>query len=163
VIVAAGDRDSTAASGALPAGEAIAAASGAVLVIALVVLKWYGLAGTAGPFAPRPSAGGSVSGWNELTTLRWLAVATAVCSWSVLAAAVGRGLAPRVARGAGIAIAGLGGATALLLGYRVLVALPGHRALVDQKLGAVLGVLAALGVALGGRLVAAGAEAPVAA
>jgi hypothetical protein len=44
----------------------------------------------------------------------------------------------------------LGGATAALVAYRVLISLPQPNAVVDQKLGAVLGVLAALGIAFGG-------------
>ena len=41
--------------------------------------------------------------------------------------------------------------TALLLIYRVLIALPAADRITDQKLGAVLGVVCALGIALGGR------------
>jgi hypothetical protein len=44
----------------------------------------------------------------------------------------------------------LGTVTAAALVYRVLVALPAPAQVVDQKLGAFLGLLCALGIAYGG-------------
>jgi hypothetical protein len=48
------------------------------------------------------------------------------------------------------AIAWLGTLTAVLLAYRVLIDLPSRRDVVDQKLGAYLGLLAAAAIAFGG-------------
>jgi hypothetical protein len=50
----------------------------------------------------------------------------------------------------GLIITILGGATAALLVYRVLINLPASNKVVDQKLGALLGVLSAIGIAVGG-------------
>ena len=47
-------------------------------------------------------------------------------------------------------VAGLGVLTSVLLIYRVLIALPGDGRVLDQKLGAVLGLVCALGIAWGG-------------
>lgn len=44
----------------------------------------------------------------------------------------------------------LGALTSALLIYRVLIALPAATEVIDQKLGAILGLLCALGIALGG-------------
>jgi hypothetical protein len=50
----------------------------------------------------------------------------------------------------GLAIAFLGALTSGVLIYRVLIDLPSANQIVDQKLGAFLGVLCALGIAYGG-------------
>jgi hypothetical protein len=50
----------------------------------------------------------------------------------------------------GAALTVLAGVTAALVTYRVLIGLPSPNLVVDQKLGAVLGVLCALGIAVGG-------------
>jgi len=47
-------------------------------------------------------------------------------------------------------VAGLGSLTSALLIYRVLIELPAGAKVIDQKLGAVLGLGCAVGVALGG-------------
>jgi hypothetical protein len=48
------------------------------------------------------------------------------------------------------AVALVGSLTAVLLTYRVLINLPSPSDVVDQKLGAVLGVICAYGIAVGG-------------
>jgi len=48
------------------------------------------------------------------------------------------------------AVAVLGGLTAVMLGYRVLIDLPDPSRVVDQQAGAILGLLGALVIALGG-------------
>jgi hypothetical protein len=50
----------------------------------------------------------------------------------------------------GALTAALGGLSTVLLIYRVLINLPGPDEVVDQKLGAILGLLCAVGIALGG-------------
>jgi hypothetical protein len=49
-----------------------------------------------------------------------------------------------------LVVAGLGAACGALLFFRVLVSPPAPHAVVDVKLGGVLGLLSALGIALGG-------------
>jgi hypothetical protein len=77
--------------------------------------------------------------------------------------ATGRAVAGRLDA---LAMATLGLVCAALLIYRVLIDLPSPDQVVDQKLGAFLGVLSAIGIAAGGfeaiRGPGSGSEAPVA-
>jgi hypothetical protein len=150
-------------------GEAVAAAGGTVLAVSLVALNWFGFAGAHGAFAPRAAPVAAATGWDVLTSLRWLLLASALAAWMALlgtlalraglaagpppagAPPTSRSLAPRIVlRAAGGAVAALGTLSAALLVYRVLIVLPGGGSISDQKLGALLGLLGALGVALGG-------------
>jgi hypothetical protein len=130
-------------------GEGLAAGSAVVLAAALFALKWYGFAGSEGPIAPRAAPSASETGWHALTTLRWVMIATVVVTLvGALLASLSRSAAVSfVASRLGTAF---GAVTAILLVYRVLVALPGHGTIVDQKFGAVLGLAAAVGVTYGG-------------
>ena len=142
-------RTRPAVAGSRASGELIAAVSGAVLLVAMVALKWFGVAVADGQFAPRSGTLGAQSAWQALTTLRWLMVLT-------IAVALAAGVLKRLQREhaartdvSAIVIA-LGSVTSVLLVYRVLIALPGSGAVVDQKLGAVIGLFGAIGIAFGG-------------
>jgi high-affinity Fe2+/Pb2+ permease len=50
----------------------------------------------------------------------------------------------------GALVAVLGSITAAVVIYRVLIVLPSSGSVVDQKFGAIIGVLAAIGIAFGG-------------
>ena len=130
-------------------GELIAALSGLLLLIAMIALKWFGITGPDGRFAPRSGTLATQTAWQSLTTLRWLMVVTIAVA---LAAGVLR-LTQRdhdARTDVSLLVAALGGLTAVLLTYRVLIELPGSGSVVDQKLGAFLGLLAAIGIAFGG-------------
>jgi hypothetical protein len=130
-------------------GELIAALSGALLLVAMIGLKWFGIAAADGEFAPHSGTLGAQSAWETLTTLRWLMVLT-------IAAALAAGVLKLLQHDHGVStdvsllVAALGSVTSLLLIYRVLIALPGSGTVVDQKLGAILGLLCAIGIAFGG-------------
>lgn len=129
--------------------ELIGAAGAILLLVSLLFLKWFGVGGPVGRFAPRTAATGSVGAWHTLTLLRWLALVTvAVALVPVLVRAAHRWLGPP--RRTHAAMAALGGITTLLLGYRVLIDLPDPSHVVDQKAGAILGLLAALLIVVGG-------------
>jgi hypothetical protein len=129
--------------------ELIAAAGGSILLVALLFLKWFGLGGPVGRFAPRAVAAGSEGAWNTLTLLRWPAlVAGGIALLPLLVRPAHRwvGLPRRMPT----VVAVLGAVMTLLLGYRVLIDLPDPSHVVDQKAGAILGLLGALLIVVGG-------------
>lgn len=129
--------------------ELIAAAGAILLLVSLLFLKWFGLGGAVGPFAPTTMATGSEGAWHTLTVLRWLAVLASTAAFlPLLLRCAQRWLDPP--RRTHSVVAALGGLTALLLGYRVLIDLPDPSRVVDQKAGAILGLAGALLIAVGG-------------
>lgn len=130
-------------------GELIAALSALVLGALMFLAQWYGNAGVPGTFAPRSGSSRPENAWHALTTLRWLMLAAIVTALALLALRLlGRG--PRVRANLALMVAALAALTSVLLIYRVLLAPPSPAHVVDQKLGALAGLLAALGIALGG-------------
>jgi hypothetical protein len=125
---------------ALLRGEAPAAACGIGLVISMFALKWYGISGRSS------SVVGAIDAWRGLTVLSWLMLATALVAVASAALHLGQ-------RGHGaktdtsLLIAGPGTVTAALVTYRVLIHMPDSHAVVDQKLGALIGLAFALGLA----------------
>jgi hypothetical protein len=111
--------------------------------------KWYGVAGVPDPSAARPASSTAIDGYNGLSLVRWVMLLT-ICTalGSVVLHASQRNHGTRTDTSLPVAV--LGGLTALLLIYRVLIALPSGGRVTDQKLGAFLGLLCALGIALGG-------------
>lgn len=130
-------------------GELLSAASALALLALMFATKWYGVAGVPDPSAARPAISTAENGWDGLTAVRWVMLVT-IC------AAVGSVLLHASQRSHGSEtdtsrwLAGLGALTSALLVYRVLIALPAASKVIDQKLGAVLGLVSALGIALGG-------------
>lgn len=129
-------------------GDAISAAGALVLAILMFGAAWYGVVALPG----RATSSGRIStenGWYALTVVRWAMLLTIVVAvGSLLLHATQREHGTQTATGAWVAV--LGTLTAALLVYRVLIALPTPDKVVDQKLGAVLGLLSALAIALGG-------------
>ena len=129
-------------------GELIGAACGVALLVLMFAFAWYEVDGIRG----RPSARGAAAtqnGWDGLTNVRWLMLVTALAA---IAVPVLRSLRPELARripAPGV-ILGLAALTSLMLVIRVLIDLPSPPSVPDQKLGALLGLAAAIGIALGG-------------
>jgi hypothetical protein len=128
-------------------GELFSVAGAVALLILMFAFKWFGVAGVASRTTPATQS--AINAWDALSVVRWLMLATIVLS-------VGSFVLHSTQRGHGArtntspAITALGGVTAALLCYRVLIALPDPNKVLDQKLGAVLGVLSALVIAFGG-------------
>jgi len=130
-------------------GELVSVVSAGTLLALMFLTKWYGVAGVPDPSAARPAISTAENGWDGLIVVRWVMLVT-IC------AAVGSVLLHASQRSHGTktdtsrAVAGLGALTSALLVYRVLIVLPAASEVIDPKLGAILGLLCAFGIALGG-------------
>jgi hypothetical protein len=130
-------------------GELISAASALVLFVLMFATKWYGVAGVPDPSYARPAISGAEDGWNGLTVVRWVLLATVVAAIGTVflhASQREHGTKTDTSR----LVTALGALSSVLLIYRVLIALPGSGTVIDQKLGAVLGLICALGITWGG-------------
>ena len=130
-------------------GEIISAVSALLLLVLMFATKWFGVAGVPDPSYARPAISGAEDGWNGLTIVRWVVLATVIAALGSVclhASQRAHGTKTDTSR----LLAGLGTLTSLLLIYRVLIALPGDGTVIDQKLGAVAGLVCALGIAWGG-------------
>ena len=130
-------------------GELTSAVAAVTLLALMFLTKWYGVAGVPDPSAARPAVSSAEDAWNGLTVVRWIMLLTIlVALGSVVLHASQRAHGTRT--DTSLPVLAMGSLTAVLLIYRVLVYLPQASRVIDQKLGAVLGLLAAIGIALGG-------------
>ena len=130
-------------------GALITFVSALVLLIVMFATKWYGVDEIPGRVATRTQVTHAANAWNALTIVRWLLLATIVVAvGSVLLHGSQRSHGSKTNTGALVAV--LGSITAAVLIYRVLIDLPLAGSVVDQKLGAIIGVIAAIGIAFGG-------------
>jgi hypothetical protein len=118
-------------------GEQLAGASAVLLLVFVFVLEWYDGAGR---------TGGSLSGWQGLVDLRWLLLVTIAAALALVFVQATR-RAPAVPVTMSMIVIILGLVSAVALAYRVLISAPAH-----QQVGAYLGLLATLGLAVGGYL-----------
>jgi hypothetical protein len=110
--------------------------------------EWFGideLPGRTSGFARTTAE----NAWNAMTILRWPMLLTGLVAVGALVLHATQRSHGTTTDTGGL-VAALGTLTALLLIYRVLLNPPAPNQVVDQKLGAVLGVLSALGIAFGG-------------
>lgn len=133
---------------ALTHGEVIAGVSALLLLILMFATRWYSVAGIPGTSA-HAQAVTTENAWGALTVVRWLMLLTILAAGAAVAVHLAHASASAVAV-ARLAVTTLGSLTAVLLTYRVLIDLPSPSDVVDQKLGAVLGVACAYGIAVGG-------------
>ena len=130
-------------------GELTSAVSALGLLAVMFLTKWYGVAGVPDPSAARPAISTAENAWNGLTIVRWVMLATIIAALgSVVVHASQRSHGTRT--DTSLLIVTLGSLTSLLLLYRVLIVLPQSSKVIDQKLGAILGLAFAFGIALGG-------------
>jgi cytochrome bd-type quinol oxidase subunit 2 len=114
-------------------GEMLAGASAVLLAIFMVGGKWYAGA-----------TGGSLTGWQALTNLRWLLLVTILAAVGLVVSQATR-RAPAVPVTMSLIVMLLGIVTVVALIFRVLIDPAPH-----QQAGAYLGLLSAIGIALGG-------------
>jgi hypothetical protein len=130
-------------------GELIAAGSAFALLLLMFLTEWYGI-----NVLPTASAEGAaretaVNAWQALTLSRWVLLLTIVVAiGSLVLRASQRTHGSQTETGLVVTV--LGAITTALLIYRVLIALPMSDQVVDQKLGALLGLFCAVGITLGG-------------
>lgn len=131
----------------LTRGELISAGSALLLLVIMVAVAWYGVDGIPGH---RGGAGmsGSETGWQGMSGVRWLVLITVLLSFAAVGVHGAR-VTRRAVAGMRLALLVLAWATALVLLVRVLIDLPAPERVVDQKLGAVIGLVASFGVAYG--------------
>ena len=130
-------------------GALITAGSALVLLIAMFATKWFGVDEIPGRVATRTQMTHAANAWHALTIVRWLMLATIVVAvGSVLLHGSQRSHGSKTNTGALVAV--LASITAAVLIYRVLIDLPSAGSVVDQKLGAIVGVIATIGIAFGG-------------
>jgi hypothetical protein len=115
-------------------GELLAGTGAVLLLVFLLAGKWYG------------HGGGSRTGWEAVTTLRWLVLVTIVAALALVVAQVTR-RSPAIPVTLSMIVAVLGLITVLALIYRVLINPPAH-----EQAGAFLSLLSAVGLAYGGYL-----------
>jgi hypothetical protein len=131
-----------------PPGELVSGACALALLVLMFATEWFGVNRLPGEAAgvQRSTA---ENAWNALPVLRWLMLVTiAVTIAAVALHASQQGHGSR--NDTGSIVTFLGTVTALLLTYRALINLPDAKQVVDQKAGAILGMLSAYGIALGG-------------
>jgi hypothetical protein len=130
-------------------GALVSATSALALLVIMFATEWYGVAGVPDPSAVRPAVSTAENAWHGLTVTRWVLLAT-------IAASIGAVVLHASQRQHGnktdtsLVVAALGALSAVLLIWRVLIVLPAGNRVIDQKLGAFLGLLCALGIAWGG-------------
>lgn len=130
-------------------GELISLASAVLLLIIMFALEWYGVDAMPGADAERTGLSYAVNAWHGLSVVRWVMLAAIAVSFgSVVVHASQR--SHGVKTDTGLIVWLVGSAAAALLVYRVLIDLPSPDSVVDQKLGAYLGLLCAVGIAYGG-------------
>jgi hypothetical protein len=130
-------------------GALISAGSALVLLVVMFATKWYGVDEIPGRVATRRQVTHAANAWHALTIVRWLMLATIIVAvGTVLLHGSQRSHGSKTNTGPLVAI--LGSITAAVVIYRVLIDLPSSGSVVDQKFGAIIGVVAAIGIAIGG-------------
>jgi hypothetical protein len=128
-------------------GEIISTLSALLLLPIMFLLESYGTVGL--PRSRRSGIETAVTAWKELSIARWiLLLAIVVALGSVILHATQRSHGTKTDTSVAVFVAGA--IAAVVLGYRVLINLPHPSSVVDIKIGAYLGLLATLGIALGG-------------
>jgi hypothetical protein len=115
-------------------GELLAGAGAVLLLVFLLAANWYGHGAQAR------------TGWQALTTLRWLLVVTILAAFALVVTQTVR-RAPAIPVTLSVIVTVLGLISVLALIYRVLISPAAH-----EQAGAYLGLLSALALALGGYL-----------
>ena len=148
-----GDAEAASSAPARPprirVGALVSATSALALLVIMFATEWYGVAGVPDPSAVRPAVSTAENAWHGLTVTRWVLLATVVASvGAVVLHASQRAHGNKT--DTSLVVAALGALSAVLLIWRVLIVLPAGNRVIDQKLGAFLGLLCALGIAWGG-------------
>lgn len=129
-------------------GELIAGGAAVVLLVLLFVPEWYSLKSTFTPTATVLGAHTSWNGWWGLSGARYLTLVTILVAFA-LAYFQAATPAPGLPATLSVIATVLGAANLIAVLYRVLAGPPTAGALLDQQVGAWLGLLASIGIACG--------------
>ena len=133
---------------AVTRGELIGAASAVALLVLMFASAWYGVDGIPGATSTSSAAAYAEDAWHGLSVIRWLMLLTVLVAFGAVAIHARKPSRVTVAR-VRLALLALSTLTAAAVIFRVLIVMPSSDRVVDQKLGAVLGLIAALGIAFG--------------
>src|ERR1700738_2575198 len=141
-------------SSRLRRGELIAGLSAVALLVFMFLFKWYGLGGAVpsdlvSAIGSRLHVPTAQNAWHALTIVRWLMLVTIIAALALPLVQMTR-RSPAVPVSLSVVVTVLGSVTAVVLVYRVLITLPGSDKFIDQKIGAFLGLVSAIGIAVGG-------------
>jgi len=131
-------------SSRLRRGDWIVGAGGLVLLASMLLIPWYGLTRGSGGSGPIYFVSYSVDGWNGLTHGHWLMVLTIIFAFALFIFQ-GTRRAPAVPVTLSLFATSLGVLATLWLVYRDFISAAG-----SLKLGAVIGLVSALAIAVGG-------------
>ncbi len=129
-------------------GQLIGLVSAVMLLVVMFALDWYGVVGLP-RHARRSGITTAEDAWRVLTDLRWLMLLTIVIALGAVTLHVSQ-RSHGTKTDTSLIVTGFGTLTAALVGYRVLIDLPNSSSVVDVKLGAYLGLVFAIGIAIGG-------------
>ena len=133
---------------AVTRGELISAASAVALLVLMFGSAWYGVDGIPGATSTSSAAAYAEDAWHGLSVIRWVMLLTVLVAFGAVASHAGKPSRVTVAR-IRLALLALSTLTGAAVIFRVLIVMPSSDRVVDQKLGAVLGLIAALGIAFG--------------
>jgi hypothetical protein len=133
-------------------GLRIAAIGAVLLFIFLFFFDWYTIGGTLGALVEKAGVSKpTVNGWHSHSILRWFMLLTIIGTVTLAyLAAAGRKLSMAVSPTA--ILTALSGITAICLAYRVIINNPGPDSVITTKIGAWLGLISLITVAVGGFL-----------
>ena len=131
-------------SARLRRGEWIAGAGGLVLLASMLLIPWYGLTRGSSGRGPVFFVAYNVDGWNGLTHGHWVMVLTIIVAFA-LVYLQGTRKSPALPVTLSLFVTILGVISTLWLLYRDFISTAG-----SLKLGAIIGLLSALAVAVGG-------------
>ena len=133
---------------AVTRGELISAACAIALLVLMFASAWYGVDGIPGATSTSSAAAYAEDAWHGLSVIRWPMLLTVLVAFGAVAIHVAKPPRVTVAR-IRLALLALSTLNAAAVIFRVLIVMPSSDRVVDQKLGAVLGLIAALGIAFG--------------
>lgn len=130
-------------------GEVVAGVAAVVLLVAMFVLPWFSFKGALAPLAAKLGVSISRNAWSSLSTARWLMLLTVAVALA-LVYLQGTRRAPAVPATFSLFVTLLGGLSALVLIYRVLINVPGPDDVVSRDVGGFIALLASFAITYGG-------------
>lgn len=130
-------------------GEIVAGVAAVVLLLSMFLLPWYSVNGALASLAAKLGVSISRDAWESLSTTRWLLI-LAVAASLALVYLQGTRPAPALPVTFSLFVMLLGGLTALVLIYRVLINVPGPNDVVSRDVGGFIGLLASFAITYGG-------------